>query len=145
MKSSAELVERFRSEGLRITAQREQIFDALVANRSHPTAEAVWAAVRERMPAVSLKTVYETLHELVALGELQQIDLGLGARKYDVNVDDHHHLVCLACGKIEDLHADFSTLLLPPEIGTFEVASVELVFRGLCGSCRDSEEEEYIH
>ena len=137
MKTSEELAERFRAEGLRITPQREQIFRVLAGNQSHPTAEAVWAAVREQMPSVSQKTVYETLHELVALGELQQIDLGLGARKYDPNVDEHHHLVCSSCGDVQDLHADFSHLTLPTDRGRgFAVANAEVIFRGVCANCQ---------
>jgi len=74
--STSELIDRLRRGGLRVTPQRQRIFEILAASTTHPTAEAVYAAVRHDMPTISLKTVYETLKELVELGEIQQFDLG---------------------------------------------------------------------
>ena len=112
------------------------IFEVLTDNHLHPTAERIWFAVREQMPTISLKTVYETLHELVAFGEIQQIDVGTGASRFDPNISAHHHLVCRSCGKIRDLHADYS-FLAPPDgqDQEFAVSNAEVVFRGLCKDC----------
>jgi Fe2+ or Zn2+ uptake regulation protein len=136
VRSSSELVELFRREGLRITPQRQQIFKVLSGNTVHPTAEWVWHSVRTEMPSVSLKTVYDTLHELVSLGELQRLDLGTGAGRFDPNVSEHHHLVCRRCGRVQDLHADFSSLEIPaPQRNGFQASNAEVVFRGLCHEC----------
>jgi Fe2+ or Zn2+ uptake regulation protein len=128
---------------LKVTPQRHRIFQALAENRAHPTAEAVYAAVRTELPTISLKTVYQTLNDLVALGELQQLELGTGAARFDPNAAGHHHLVCARCGKVEDLYADFGHLQVPPgqEHG-FTVRTAEVVFRGLCASCRKEEHAE---
>ncbi len=143
MHNPNELVELFRTRGLRITPQRYQIFSALAGENRHTTAEAVWDEVRSQMPAISLKTVYETLHELVELGELQRIDIGGGATRFDTNGLDHHHLVCQRCGVIRDLHADYASLEIPPGEGQgFIVASAEVIFRGLCGECAPRDHAE---
>jgi Fe2+ or Zn2+ uptake regulation protein len=136
MRDPQVLVELFRTRGLRITPQRQEIFRNLAGVNRHTTAEAVWDEVRAHLPAISLKTVYETLHELVELGELQRIDIGGGAARFDTNAVQHHHLVCDRCGAIRDLHADYSSLAIPHgESQGFEVTNAEVIFRGLCGEC----------
>ena len=138
MRTPAELTALFRAHGRKVTAQRQCIFSVLQGDVSHPTAEAVYDAARRRMQTISLKTVYQTLHELAALGEIAALDLGTGTARFDPNVEQvHHHLVCRSCGRVRDLHVDFSTLRVPPgaDVG-FEVGEAEVVFRGLCDACR---------
>ena len=126
----------FRERGLKVTPQRECIFDVLWGAEAHPSAEAVYAEARTRMPTMSLKTVYQTLNDLSAMGEIQQLDLGTGASRFDPNVDTHHHLVCTRCGKVRDLYADYSTVEVPEsERQGFNIGSAEVVFRGLCEEC----------
>jgi Fe2+ or Zn2+ uptake regulation protein len=131
-----ELAERFRAEGRKVTPQRHRIFAALHDNGEHPTAESVWEAVRADMPTMSLKTVYQTLHELAELGEIQPLELGTGAVRFDPNIDPHHHLVCEACGRVRDLYADFADVTAPGSTAHgYEVRSTEIVFRGRCPDC----------
>jgi len=139
VKSPSELTDLFRARGLKVTPQRQCIFRVLHGNEVHPTAEAVYAAASERMPTMSLKTVYSTLNDLAAMGELQLLDLGTGATRFDPNVDRHHHLVCTGCGKVRDLYADYSSLHVPAaQRRGFKVGTAEVVFRGLCDDCRAS-------
>jgi Fe2+ or Zn2+ uptake regulation protein len=136
VKSPAELTDLFRARGLKVTPQRQCIFRVLHGNAVHPTAEAVYAAARAEMPTMSLKTVYQTLNDLAAMGELQLLDLGTGSTRFDPNVDSHHHLVCTRCGKVRDLYADYSDVTVPPRKRQgFTVGSAEVVFRGLCDTC----------
>jgi Fe2+ or Zn2+ uptake regulation protein len=138
VKSAEELTKLFRSHGRKVTAQRQRIFAALQGNISHPTAESVYEAVKAEMETISLKTVYQTLNELAAMGEVLVLNLGTGTSRFDPNVEKvHHHLVCRSCGKVRDLHADFSDVTVPAGCGDeFEVGEAEVVFRGLCGDCR---------
>jgi Fe2+ or Zn2+ uptake regulation protein len=137
MKSPEELTDLFRANGRKVTPQRQCIFGVLYGDHSHPTVEAVYDAARSEMETISLKTVYQTLHELAALGEVLLLDLGTGTTRCDPNVEEvHHHLVCRACGRVRDLHADFSSVAVPPEASKgFSVGSAEVVFRGLCDNC----------
>jgi Fe2+ or Zn2+ uptake regulation protein len=136
MKSPHELAERFRAEGRKITPQRQRIFEALHGDGDHPTAESVWEAVRVDMPSMSLKTVYQTLHELAELGEIQSLDLGTGAARFDPNIDAHHHLVCEECGRVRDFYADFADVQVAPSTAHgYVVRSTEIVFRGRCPEC----------
>lgn len=136
VKSPDELTQIFRARGLKMTPQRQSIFRALHGSGVHPTAEAVYAAVSVEMPTISLRTVYQTLNDLAAMGEIQAIDLGTGSLRFDPNVDPHHHLVCDECGRVRDVEADFPGVTLPAEDAAgFEVTTTEIVFRGRCHDC----------
>jgi Fe2+ or Zn2+ uptake regulation protein len=138
MRSPEELTQIFRATGRKITPQRQSIFRALHHSTVHPTAEAVYETVRAEMPSISLRTVYQTLHDLADLGEIHAIDLGTGSGRFDPNTRPHHHLVCISCGWVQDVEADFPQVTASVESRTgFEVTATEIVFRGNCRSCAE--------
>ena len=141
VKTADELTRLFRSKGRKVTPQRQCIFRALQGDVTHPTADIVYARARKEMETISLKTVYQTLNELAALGEVAALDVGTGTTRFDPNVEDsHHHLVCRSCGKVRDLHADFSHLTVPDDSSQgFELGGAEVVFRGKCAECRGAD------
>jgi Fur family transcriptional regulator, stress-responsive regulator len=138
MLTPTKLVDRFRAEGLKITPQRELVFRIMHDNRTHPTAEAVFAAAREELPMISLKTVYQVLHDLRDLGEIQLIDLGTGAVRFDPNVDDHDHLVCRSCGHTVDVErvSHNTPSLAVAEAAGFDIDQTEVIFWGRCPDCK---------
>ncbi len=129
MRSPGELTTLFRDRGLKVTPQRQAVFEALYGDESHPTADVVHDRVREHMPTVSLRTVYQALNDLVELGEVQAVSVGTGAARFDPNVSGHHHFVCRDCERIDDVVAS------PPRLKGYTVDAAEIVFRGLCASC----------
>lgn len=136
MKTVEALTAAFRAQGLRVTPQRQCIFRLLHANDGHPTVDALYERARAQMPTISLKTVYQTVHDLEAMGEVELIDLGTGSARVDPNVTPHHHLVCTNCGKVRDLEVDFPALRVPARHRDgFSVESVDVNFRGLCEEC----------
>jgi len=77
---------------------------AMEGERVHLTADEVHERARNALPEVSLATVYDTLNELVSMGEVGQVD-GPGPTRYDTNGHrPHHHLVCLGCGELRDVY-----------------------------------------
>lgn len=136
MKTPNELTDLFRAQGLKVTPQRQRIFRALHDNDAHPTAEAVHAVVVQDMPTISLRTVYQTLNDLAAMGELVALDLGTGSSRFDPKLGAHQHLVCDTCGKVSDLDVDFDEIAVPPgkEQG-YIITTTQIVFRGRCASC----------
>lgn len=136
MKSPAELTDMFRARGLKVTPQRQCIFGVLHNSSVHPTAEAVHADVVGRMPTVSLRTVYQTLNDLAAMGELVALDLGTGSTRFDPTLAPHHHMVCDGCGRVQDLHVGFDAVAVPDGARDgFTITATEIVFRGLCERC----------
>src|SRR5437763_17156221 len=137
MKSSAQLTDLFREQGFRVTPQRQAIFRLLQANDAHPTVEALFERARVEMPTISLKTVYQTVHDLEALGEVRLLDVGTGQVRDDPNVEHrHHHVVCNECGRVCDVPVDFPGLTLPRRYRFgFTVDAVDVSFRGTCREC----------
>jgi len=132
-----EFVNLFRSHGRKITPQRREIFRVLAGHTDHPTAEAIWATVYEDQPTMSLKTVYATLHDLVEVGAIQQVDLLPGASRFDPNVSPHHHLICRTCGRIIDIDCgprDMPSLTAAGGSG-YAIEEAEVVYRGRCPDC----------
>jgi len=136
MESADQLCTQLKAQGRRVTPQRRAIIQALLDDRSHPTAEQVLMRVRKVMPDLSPATVYNTLHELEEMGMLQGLDLGLGERHYDIKTNHHAHLVCIGCGRVEDVLYDTSlTSLLPEQDHGFQVVDCSIIFRGYCPAC----------
>src|SRR5215831_2119002 len=139
MKDTDALTAMFRDNGLRVTPQRQAIFRLLQDDATHPTVEVLYDRARTEMPTISLKTVYQTVHDLEALGEVTVLDLGTGSVRVDPNVEDeHHHLVCTVCGRVRDLAVDFDGLNVPLRYRRdFTIDEVQVIFRGRCDDCSD--------
>jgi Fur family peroxide stress response transcriptional regulator len=136
MLSVDRLCEQLKARGRRLTPQRRAIIQVLLENDTHPTAEQIFTHVREDMPDISHATVYNTLRELVEMNLLQELDLGLGERHYDFITDNHAHLVCLGCGRIEDVPCDGNAVKLSPQhTHGFQVVDYDVIFRGYCPTC----------
>jgi len=137
VRTPEELTVAFRAGGLKITPQRQAVFRALHDAVDHPTAEAVYARVSVEMPTISLRTVYQVLNDLTAMGEVTALDLGTGATRFDPTTGDHHHLVCTACGAVRDLFlGDVDVDVPADQAGGFVVGTPEITWRGLCPSCQ---------
>jgi Fur family peroxide stress response transcriptional regulator len=136
MESADQLCTQLRAQGRRVTPQRRAIIQVLLDDHSHPTAEQVLTRVRSVMPDLSPATVYNTLHELEEIGMLQGLDLGLGERHYDIKTSHHAHLVCIGCGRVEDVSYDpNSATPLPEHTHGFQVVDCSIIFRGYCSAC----------
>jgi Fe2+ or Zn2+ uptake regulation protein len=131
----AELVDAFRSRGLKVTPQRQLLFRLLHDTTQHPTAEALFAQASDRMPGISLRTVYQTLNDLTAMGELQQVSFDTGPAHFDPNVADHHHAVCDTCGTIVDVYVDGADRLAIDGLDGFRPDTTSIVFHGSCAMC----------
>jgi Fe2+ or Zn2+ uptake regulation protein len=131
------LSETLHARGMRVTPQRLVIHDAVRGLERHATAEQVHAAVVERVPGVSLPTVYATLDLLDELGLVRRVHAGGGAVLYDPHPDGHPHAVCRSCGAVEDLDArvDADSVVAAARGVGFAADGAELVVTGLCAAC----------
>lgn len=135
------LLERLRLRGWRITPQRRAVVQALSGEHVHRTADQIHASARTVVPEVSLATVYNTLNELVGMGEITELHVGDGSARYDPKVGpDHHHLICEGCGLMFDVEpSGIDTLgLMADQTHGMQVDTVEVIFRGRCPDCLSS-------
>jgi Fe2+ or Zn2+ uptake regulation protein len=135
VRSPAELTDAFRRSNLKVTPQRQLLFRLLHGNTAHPSAEALHAQASSLMPGISLRTVYQTLNDLAAMGELQSVSVGSGPARFDPNVDDHHHAVCQQCGEVVDVYVSDLAGLHVDGLDGFQPSSARLVFSGRCRRC----------
>jgi Fur family peroxide stress response transcriptional regulator len=105
MQQLEELVSSLREEGFRITPQRVAILDYLLKTDDHPSAEYIHKIIRKKYPMVSLSTVYKTLDLLKEKKLVNEIEVD-GESRFDAQTDAHINLVCMKCGKIDDVDED---------------------------------------
>ena len=132
------LLERLRARGWRVTPQRRAVGQVLAGDHVHLTAEDVHERARVVLPEVSLATVYNTLRELVEMGEVLELRVGNGPARYDPNIaTPHHHLVCSRCNRLVDVQpAGVEALGLPPsQRHGYVLDEIDITFRGRCPDC----------
>lgn len=135
------LSERVRQRGGKVTLQRLLVWQALEGDRSHPTAEEIYARLRPQAPTLSLATVYNILNELVEWGEVRRFDTGDGHIHFDPNTEAHAELICMRCHSVLDAPADAPEAAaarapIPAEIGGFRVITRSEQYYGFCPACR---------
>jgi len=100
-----EIVLSLREEGFRITPQRIAIVDYLLKTADHPSAEHIHKVIQKGYPMISLSTIYKTLDLLKKRKLVNEIEVE-GEARFDAHTDEHINLVCMNCGKIEDVNED---------------------------------------
>jgi len=124
-------------EDLRMTMQRRAILEELRRVDSHPTADEVYEMVRQRLPHISLGTVYRNLELLSRHGMIQKLEGG-GQRRFDGFLENHYHVRCLRCGRVDDVEIEPIAAVddVLQGLTEYEVVGYKLEFVGLCPQCR---------
>jgi Fur family ferric uptake transcriptional regulator len=121
----------------RVTRQRTIILEELRKVRStHPTADEVYSLVRQRLPRISLGTVYRNLELLSEQGEIRKIETAGNSKRFDGDPHPHPHVRCRKCSRVANIiHPvsvpDMSHIIL----SDFTITDVRLEFDGLCDVC----------
>ena len=137
MTTPAEYAEQLRAADLRVTRPRVAVLGA-VHTHAHADTDTIIRAVRESLPEVSHQTVYDSLNALTAVGLLRRIQPTGSVARYESRVgDNHHHIVCRACGEIADVDCalgDAPCLTAAQDHG-FAIDEAEVIYWGLCPDC----------
>jgi Fur family peroxide stress response transcriptional regulator len=130
-------MEKYRDSGLKLTPQRLAILEYLDGNKEHPSAEDVYRAVSKKFPTMSLATVYNTLMTLKQRGLVKELTMDPLRMRFDPQPTPHHHLICMDCRKIIDIHTRLRINLPEMEQEGFEIVGNHIEFYGLCSKCKN--------
>ena len=136
---SEELLAGLRQAGFRITVGRRAVCTVLADGRNnHLRASEVLEKARAHAPQLDQSSVYRTLEKLEELGFMHHVHLGHGAGIYHVSAQaDHQHLVCVDCGRTEQIDSEAVTAMLDvvaTEAG-FSDTWLHFAIQGRCASC----------
>ena len=121
--------------------QGEQIYETLLNNVVHPSAEYIYDILRQANSNISLATVYRNLNKMAQIGRIKKIN-GLEDRAhFDHNTFEHYHFICRKCGRIYDIPCDIAPGIIKKaqEETGFKIESHDIVFNGICRECSENE------
>ncbi len=130
-------MEKYKAIGIKLTPQRIAILEYLDGNKEHPSAEEIYREVSKRFPTMSFATVYNTLQTLRERGSILELTIDPDKKRFDPNTEPHHHLICLRCKKIVDVHGEYKLEVPEIERGKFEIIGNHIEFYGLCQRCKE--------
>ena len=117
------------------TKQRQLILEAIRATDSHPTADELFQTVRQKLPTISLATVYRNLNFLADAGEIRKLSMPGMPDRFDWRMSAHDHLVCGGCGRVYDFVLPERLTDRIAKAAGMQVEGYTLVARGLCPAC----------
>src|SRR4051794_24969688 len=130
---------RCKEQGLAFTFQRQVIYEAVVDSRGHPTPEMIYEQVRQRIPSISLGTIYKNVKTFLDSGVLREVTLHHGSLRLESNMTPHHHLVCSSCKAIFDIQESAVEPIQLPKTelpAGFSVSQCRVEFVGVCRTCQ---------
>lgn len=122
---------------VKLTFQRMEVFREVAQNSDHPDAETVYRNVHQRIPTISMDTVYRTLWLLRDIGLVTTLGAPRGRTRFDANLDRHHHFVCVLCGSTHDFYSkDLDELNISKYIKDLgQVETTQIQAQGVCLEC----------
>lgn len=139
MKTSSQIVDQLRTEGHRITPIRGRILELLSQSKAPVSAPDLIESFKSSGVNVNKTTIYRELEFLLQKQLVNEVEFGDGKKRYEIDNGHHHHIVCLNCGKVEDVSLDADLSIeekkIEKETG-FKIKSHSLEFFGYCKDCK---------
>lgn len=137
MNLSNEAQQRLEEFGIKLSVQRIAIMDYLLTHKTHPTVEEIHAKLSPMIPTLSKTTVYNTLALFVENGAALCLGIDQRNARFDGDISNHAHFLCIDCGVVEDVHDYADTNLLSAMPEGFQVTQVHVYYKGYCASCQN--------
>jgi Fur family peroxide stress response transcriptional regulator len=137
-------MDKKKKDSIKLTPQRLAIMECLEGNTSHPSAAEIYSVVSEKYPTMSFSTVYNTLQTLREKGRVIELSIDSGKMRFDPNTKAHHHLICVQCKKITDVHRKFALNLPEGERCDYEIIGNHVDFYGICPECKKANRNEEV-
>jgi len=136
MEIKADFRQLCHAHGLAATYQRQIIYETVRSLQGHPSPEAIYECVRQRVPSISLATVYNNLHLFLKNELLQEVSLHQKSLRLETNPHPHHHLICVNCKAISDLdERQLQPLKFRKKPQGFHIKRISVDVLGLCSLC----------
>ncbi|NPA82302.1 MAG: transcriptional repressor [Epsilonproteobacteria bacterium] len=124
---------------LKVTPQRMCIVEELMKN-GHLSIDELYEKIRERFPSLSLATVYKNIHAMMDKNFIKEVKIPNVKSKFELTKNDHAHIICEKCGKVEDV--DVNSLSIIKEVeekSSYKIDHTDLIFSGICPECLTKE------
>ena len=122
---------------LRMTNQREMILRELKKSKGHLTADELYERVKKFMPRISLATVYRNLEILSDVKMIKKLEISGRQKRFDSELEDHDHIYCVECHRIENLDIGANHVELPvDDAHGYTVTGRRLEVTGICPRCQ---------
>ncbi len=146
MNERDQFIEKCKHHNLKITPQRMVIFKALMNSKEHPSAEIIHKKVKKEFSSISLDTVCRTLIIFTEIGLVHTVEGHGDPKRYDPNLECHHHFYCLDCGSLTDFYSEIlDKVKVSDELEQrFKITNKRLVLNGYCEICQKQKEKEEI-
>ena len=131
------MLHALKNAGFRLTQQRMAIIDYIAGREDHPSARQIYDEIRTET-GISFATIYNTLETLVHIDLIKEIDFEHDENRYDTNLTPHLNLVCIRCGRIQDI--DFKLPISMEKIKEktdFTITNYRLEYMGICAQCNN--------
>lgn len=123
---------------IRLTTQRQIILEELSKVKTHPTASELYDMVRKRLPRIGLGTVYRNLELMAESGMILKIEVGGTQKRFDANTEEHYHIRCSVCGRVDDIDVPVVKELVAQaaESSSYLIEGHHVEFTGICSECQ---------
>lgn len=121
--------------GIKPSVQRIAIMEYLMEHRTHPSTDEIHSVLIKWMPTLSKTTVYNTLKLFTEQGALTALGIDDRNIRYDIDVSDHAHFICLGCGKVYDIPVDHLDKLIVRGGEKLTITETHLYYKGYCKLC----------
>lgn len=128
---------------IRLTTQRQIILEELSKVKTHPTASELYDMVRKRLPRIGLGTVYRNLELMAESGMILKIEVGGTQKRFDATTDEHYHIRCSSCGKVDDIDVPVVKELVAQATANsaYHIHGHHVEFTGICAECQKKHHE----
>jgi len=126
---------------IRLTTQRQIILEELSKVKTHPTASELYDMVRKRLPRIGLGTVYRNLELMAESGMILKIEVGGTQKRFDATTDEHYHIRCSICGKVDDIDVPVVKELVAQAKASsaYLIQGHHVEFTGICQDCQQKQ------
>ncbi len=143
MKNLQETKKELISYKIKPSLIRIKVYDYLKKTKEHPSAEKIYAALKNEIPTLSLTSIYNALKVLIKNKLIKEIMIEEDEIRYDGFIERHAHFKCIKCKKLFDVNLKCKSCLKSNELKKVKILDEHIYFMGICENCINNKEGKY--